>query len=511
MHEKPSPQGHLRVCRCSLVVRAGIVRRLGWLGALVVAGVLSSSCVNLSYPAGASRDGGQAVPAHLVAGRSCKLNTDCASGNCNDGVCCKTDCSKPCYSCALDGNLGTCMTAPAGMNPHASCMDDGRSTCGHNGVCDGAGSCAKYAAGEICVEASCVAQQSVLASRCTPDGQCMPGQMRSCTPYLCAVGAKCSTQCASDDDCANGHKCDVDAGSCGKKALGTSCDMNNPSECDSGFCSNGVCCKTDCSMMSSCYSCAQAGTEGFCMPITAGAKPADPSKCQAMDMSTCGLDGTCDGAGNCRNFPAGTTCLPATCSSATLRPAGTCDGKAHCQVPAATTCGGFTCATASACKTSCATDVDCAAPSVCGGGACGGLTAQYFRATNLTDLAFTRTDPAINFNWGLGSPSPQLNVDSFSIRWRGKITARFTEPYTFYAATDDGERLIIGGVTRIDRFIRKPSIPVDTVTIMMSAGQPVDFVLEYFEAGGDASAVLSWSSAHEGPQVVIPTSAFSPQ
>jgi hypothetical protein len=162
--------------------------------------------------------------------------------------------------------------------------------------------------------------------------------------------------------------------------------------------------------------------------------------------------------------------------------------------------------------TTCAADADCAAPSVCGDGACGGLAAQYFRNTNLTDAAFSRTDPQINFNWGLGSPSPLLSVDSFSIRWRGKITARFTDDYTFYAATDDGERLFIAGVIRIDRFIRKPSVPEDTAVVHMVAGQPVDIVLEYFEAGGDASAVLSWSSASgKEPKAVIPTSAFAPQ
>jgi hypothetical protein len=248
------------------------------------------------------------------------------------------------------------------------------------------------------------------------------------------------------------------------------------------------------------------------MPITAGAMPQDPTACVATPMSSCGLDGTCDGAGACRNYPVGTVCNPASCSTATLRPAGTCDGKASCKVPAMTSCGGFTCDSATACKTTCASDVDCAAPSVCGTGACGGLAAQYFRQTNLTDLAFQRTDPQINFNWGLGSPSPALNVDSFSIRWRGKITARFTDTYTFTAATDDGDRLIIGGATIIDHFVRHSTIPPDTAILKMTAGVPMDFEFDYFEGGGDASAVLSWSNASgTEPLAVIPTSAFAPQ
>jgi hypothetical protein len=125
-------------------------------------------------------------------------------------------------------------------------------------------------------------------------------------------------------------------------------------------------------------------------------------------------------------------------------------------------------------------------------------------------MAFSRTDAAINFNWGGGAPSP-LSVDSFSVRWRGKLTSRFTEPYTFYAATDDGERLIISGKTLIDHFIRHSTIPEDaSAPFMMTAGVPVDIEFDYFESGGDASAVLSWSSMKE-PRAVIPTSALAPQ
>jgi len=123
-----------------------------------------------------------------------------------------------------------------------------------------------------------------------------------------------------------------------------------------------------------------------------------------------------------------------------------------------------------------------------------------------------QVDPAINFNWGGGSPNNNaLPVDGFSVRWRGKITARFDEDYTFIAATDDGERLWVNGMMLINRWVKKASIPVDvSPTIHLSPGQPVDIVLEYFENGGDASAVLSWQSKSE-PMAVIPTSALSPQ
>jgi len=110
----------------------------------------------------------------------------------------------------------------------------------------------------------------------------------------------------------------------------------------------------------------------------------------------------------------------------------------------------------------------------------------------------------------MGSPSPLVGVDNFSIRWRGKLTARFTESYTFYVASDDGDRLFIAGTEVINHFVSKSATEDVTKPIMLTAGEPVDIVLEYFEAAFEASAVLSWSSKSE-PKAVIPTSALSPQ
>src|SRR5204863_9947654 len=114
-------------------------------------------------------------------------------------------------------------------------------------------------------------------------------------------------------------------------------------------------------------------SEGTCTNVPAGAGPfpaegqAVTTKfCDMTDVSMCGQDGTCDGAGGCRLHLLGKVCSPASCSNSALRPAGTCDGKGKCQVPATVTCGGYTCATAASCRTMCAADADCASPSVCG-------------------------------------------------------------------------------------------------------------------------------------------------
>jgi hypothetical protein len=59
-------------------------------------------------------------------------------------------------------------------------------TCGHTGVCDGAGQCAKYAKGTVCKAAMCLKDGSVEAvSTCDGNG--------------CAAGK--STKCETADPC----------------------------------------------------------------------------------------------------------------------------------------------------------------------------------------------------------------------------------------------------------------------------------------------------------------------
>jgi hypothetical protein len=515
MHENPSPQGHLRGRRWGLPVfavgfgrwlaqdaAAAGVRRAGW---FVVWAVLSAGCVNLSYPPGANRDGGGTpFVEHLHNGAACDAPADCQSGFCVDGVCCMSMCEGTCMTCARSGSEGFCMPADVGSDPRNECPPEDKSTCGRAGSCGGAGVCRHYPIGTECGTATCGGFTLTPVARCD-EGTCVhPPSGQTCAPYLCSPPpeVRCLTTCNVDGDCVSPHLC-VN-GTCGALPVGSMCKV--ASDCNSTFCEEGVCCATACT--GGCRSCALTGSAGTCTPVTAGVPS---TTCAVTDVSMCGTDGTCDGAGGCRMHLPGKACSASICSTATLRNAGACDGKGKCQIPATVTCGGYTCASATACRTSCLADPDCASPSVCGRFSCGGLAAQYFRQTNLTDLAFSRTDTNIDFDWGGGSPNPALNVDSFSIRWRGKITARFTEMYTFFAATDDGDKLIVNGQTLIDRFSQHASVPEDvsTTTILLTAGKPVDITFEYFEQGGDASARLSWQSQSE-PKAIVPTSALSP-
>ena len=116
-------------------------------------------------------DGGGMV-GHAL-GTSCLLATECESGFCVDGVCCDGACSDVCFTCALQGAVGTCMPADVGTDPRNECDDMGVQSCGSDGVCDGTGACHKYPSGVVCTPQSCMGTMLKAAARCDGDGACV--------------------------------------------------------------------------------------------------------------------------------------------------------------------------------------------------------------------------------------------------------------------------------------------------------------------------------------------------
>ena len=130
---------------------------------------------------------------------------------------------------------------------------------------------------------------------------------------------------------------------------------------------DGVCCESACA--GGCLACSAAKTaqaDGLCRAIVGGTDP--DSECTQDSALSCGLDGTCDGAGACRRYVAGSTCVPASCSGSTFTSAQTCNGAGTCQAPTTGSCGAYVCG-ATSCLTTCATSADCAVKDV--GNCCG--------------------------------------------------------------------------------------------------------------------------------------------
>ncbi|HVV52127.1 MAG TPA: hypothetical protein VHO06_20835, partial [Polyangia bacterium] len=251
-------------------------------------------------------------------GGSCTTSAQCAMGFCADGVCCNSACTGPCVSCNQSGRIGTCWPTPQGANdPHQVCAQTNKSTCGQTGTCDGLGGCSKYAAETVCTAATCSGNIENTAGTCDGLGTCRPPGVQNCGTYQCTKGA-CINHCASDADCVPGHSCV--AGSCGPKSNGQPCSAG--SECASTFCVDGVCCNSACT--GACHSCALSTSLGTCAPSPAAA--ADPrGVCTDQHAASCGTDGTCDGAGGCHKYPAGTQCASESCANGIYTPASVCN------------------------------------------------------------------------------------------------------------------------------------------------------------------------------------------
>lgn len=137
-----------------------------------------------------------------------------------------------------------------------------------------------------------------------------------------------------------------------------------------------------------------------------------------------------------------------------------------------------------------------------------GLSASYFDNIDFTNLKLSRTDATLNFNWGNGSPNAALGADDFSVRWTGKITPATSETYTFFTTSDDGVKVWVGGQLIIDNFT--DHAPTENIgSVALTAGQPYDLKVEYYERGGGAVATLSWQTPTI-PKQVIPSARLTP-
>ncbi len=299
-------------------------------------------------------------------GQSCATAAECASGFCSQSVCCATACTGVCQSCALTTAPGTCTNVPSGTaDPQGTCHDQGNTSCGTDGFCDGNGACRLYAGGTSCAPPSCPTGATSLTSGRTCDGKgtCQPASTIGCAPYICNGSTACKSACAVDGDCQAPDICDPLTNLCGnKKRLGQACTAS--SDClTADSCVDGVCCSS--SSCGTCQSCNVTGSAGNCANVAANTT--EPHGLCAANPP-CGDTGACDGAGHCQLGGTGVSCGTASCTGATFTPVSHCNGTGACAAPTSSACpGGFVCASNGTCKTACTADADCVAPLTCQG------------------------------------------------------------------------------------------------------------------------------------------------
>jgi hypothetical protein len=303
-------------------------------------------------------------------GTACTTDSTCTSGHCVDGVCCESTCSGTCESCAMAMTgqpSGMCKPSLAGSDPDNECADEGATSCGKNGSCDGAGACALYDATTVCSMPTCSGGMAEMASTCNGTGTCLPPAAVTCAPFGCA-GTVCATMCASDGDCdATTGWCDTTMGVCVTRgASAASCNADD--QCLSNHCADNVCCDAACNgTCEACLGIFTGGADGSCLPATQGGDP--HGDCSDAGSTSCGTDGVCNGSRACEEYPSSTVCVPSACVGMSAQLASMCDGSGTCVPGGTAMCAPYIC-TSGACLASCGGDLDCDANDRCAGGAC---------------------------------------------------------------------------------------------------------------------------------------------
>ena len=138
-----------------------------------------------------------------------------------------------------------------------------------------------------------------------------------------------------------------------------------------------------------------------------------------------------------------------------------------------------------------------------------GLTGSYYNALTPGQTATTsfeipgkqpllvRTDPAVSFDWGSGSPAPAVPSDYFMARWTGFITVPTNGTYTFGTSHDDGTKVTINNTTVVNQWTTGTSA-LGWVSPLAMTATPVPFQYDYYESTGNANVQL-WVTDHRAP------------
>lgn len=125
-----------------------------------------------------------------------------------------------------------------------------------------------------------------------------------------------------------------------------------------------------------------------------------------------------------------------------------------------------------------------------------GLQAEFFANEDLSGTpVFTRTDAAIDFNWGRRSPAPDFPRTHFSARWTGTVEVPvWVGDVKLATLADDGARVWIDGQPVIDAWGGHDSATTEASAVL-AAGVPHQIRVEYLQLDFGALIRLQWHSA----------------
>ena len=137
-----------------------------------------------------------------------------------------------------------------------------------------------------------------------------------------------------------------------------------------------------------------------------------------------------------------------------------------------------------------------------------GLRGQYYEDRFFGWKRFSRIDSQIAFNWGWDAPSGEMQPDSFSVYWSGKIKAPKDGTYTFDLPADDAARVWIGNILVYDSMNQYFHQFSPYPTIVLEKGHQYDIKIQYVELVSLATCRLTWNP--NGTMEDVPSSALTP-
>jgi hypothetical protein len=137
-----------------------------------------------------------------------------------------------------------------------------------------------------------------------------------------------------------------------------------------------------------------------------------------------------------------------------------------------------------------------------------GLKAEYFNSTDFKNLALTRTDRSIDFDWSTAAPGTQVNLNNFAVRWTGQVQPKSSGNYTFTTLSDDGVRMWIDGKQIINNW--QDQAPTESFgTVALEAGKKYDIKVEYYQGAGGAVMRLLWQGPNHNRELVPQTQLYA--
>lgn len=138
-----------------------------------------------------------------------------------------------------------------------------------------------------------------------------------------------------------------------------------------------------------------------------------------------------------------------------------------------------------------------------------GLTAKYYSGTLFQTFVTKFVHPNFDITYAQQPPAAELNGD-FSAKFEGYIKFPFTETFTIFITHNDGARLWLNNVQKIDAWNDDGVGPVgtDSGTFDATANQSVDIRMHWNDKGG-GNYKVEWQSTSQ-PRQVIPSKYLYP-